>query len=290
MWKLTEKPKVVIATKAMAKYFAEMEPCPNDRPLRESRAAGLREAIKAGQFRTAEWASVYCKETKKEYRVNGKHTSNVLHDMNGDFQSIHIVLSKFEADTLEDVSRLYATFDTRESARTAGDISRSVAAANPDLANLPLRAIKLSVIALSSEKWGLTMHKESPLQRALLMLDSPEFVLFVDEMLVGDCQHISRGPVVAAMIKTFRKNQEKSREFWQAVRDETGNVGSPDRTLAKFLNRAAVNLGAGSIPKGKKIVSHKECLVKCIHAWNAWRKETTTNLNYYDDAPIPAAV
>lgn len=290
MWKLIEKPKVVTATKALAKYFADMEPAPNDRPLRESRMQVLRNVIKEGQFRTGEWASVTCKETGKEYRVNGKHTSTILNEMNGEFQPIHITLARFEADTLEDVARLYGTFDTKESTRSVGDISRSVAAANTDLATIPTKTINLAVVGLAFEQWGLNMHKQQPLQRCLLMLDSPDVVLFIDGLFHGDYKHISRGPVVAAIVKTYRKHQGQAEQFWEAVRDGDGKVGSPERTLEKFLNRCTVNLGGGSIPKGKKIVGFKECHTKCLHAWNAWRRDTTTDLKYFENAPIPAAV
>jgi hypothetical protein len=30
--------------------------------------------------------------------------------------------------------------------------------------------------------------------------------------------------------------------------------------------------------------------VKCLHAWNAWRRDTVTDLKYHAQAKIPAAV
>jgi hypothetical protein len=35
-------------------------------------------------------------------------------------------------------------------------------------------------------------------------------------------------------------------------------------------------------------VSDREFYVKCLHAWNAWRRGEETSMPYYPDKPAPA--
>ncbi len=93
-------------------------------------------------------------------------------------------------------------------------------------------------------------------------------------------------PVVGAMFGTYNKNEQNSTVFWRAVRDETGETPNcADRRIAKYLslarNRSSYNT------KATRLSPVREIYVKCIHAWNAWRKNVTTNLNYHPDKEVP---
>ena len=48
------------------------------------------------------------------------------------------------------------------------------------------------------------------------------------------------------------------------------------------------SVGKGGGSNKIKAAPDREFYVKCIHAWNAWRRNETTNLNYYADADVPA--
>src|SRR5437588_9812019 len=99
MWKLVEGPTVVRATPQLAQRFANMAGCPGDRPLNSDRCNQLRRIIANQEFRTAEWASAVCEG--KEYRVNGKHTSTILTEIDGSFPDVMVIVEKYACDSLE---------------------------------------------------------------------------------------------------------------------------------------------------------------------------------------------
>ena len=83
----------------------------------------------------------------------------------------------------------------------------------------------------------------------------------------------------------------KAKEFWTLVKDESApNRDDPTRVLNRYLLRTALAGGgpASNAAHGKKLVDFREMYVKCLHAWNAWRKGETTNLNYYAKADVPS--
>lgn len=300
MWTQIEGPKIVKATHALAKRFHEMDAAPSDRPVKPRIIESIRRCVEEGTFRTCEWASVYCKETKKEYRVNGKHTSTVLSGMNGQSPHPNVVLSRFECDKVEDVARLYSTFDTRLSVRSTGDINRIYAASNPELAHIRSGIITACVYGMSYAMWGEAYQSKLADERAELLLTNVEFVKFVDRLtdvpgrrgkVARGFDHIKRGPVFAVMFRTFEKSKSDSKKFWEEVRDETGaDPEMPTRVLAKWLRGVSVRgtNGRGLLGKVKKDTTlPRDMFVKCIHAWNAWRTNSATDLKYYPKADIP---
>lgn len=291
MWKEMEPPRVEKLTQALAKRFSEMEAAPHDRALKQRRCDVLDKAVKHGTFRTCEWASAVCKETNTEYRVNGKHTSTMFAEMNGSLpKGKRIIVERYECDTLEDVASLYATFDTRISLRSTGDINRLFAAAHKDLAPLPVKVVNVAVSGMSYATWGEQYYSQQAEDRAALMLSNPKFVVWMSEILHGEssCRHLYRGPAAAAMFLTFNKAQQHATDFWTLVRDASGKTPKdPDRVLNRFLLDVTVASGRGLID-GKKAAPNREVFVKCLHAWNAHRTGTKTKLAYYADAPIPA--
>src|SRR5689334_994497 len=123
-WKMIGEPKTRKLTRALAEEFSGMTPAPHDRPLNSTRCGIIRKALELGKFRTCEWAKAHCAQTKQTYRINGKHTSTTLCQMNGEFPNkLSVIVEEYECETLEDVAALYCTFDTRSSARTTGDIN-----------------------------------------------------------------------------------------------------------------------------------------------------------------------
>jgi hypothetical protein len=286
---MLEKPKCVKVTRSLAKQFSEMDAAPHDRNFSATRGSFIKAAIVEGRFRVADFASVKCKETRKTYRVNGKHTSMVLCELNGDMPSdLFAVVEEYEADTLEDVAKLYATFDHRKSLRTTGDINKAFAAVNPDLAELPSRIINASTIGLSFATWEEGYYGHEVDERAALLLANPNFVLWVYLLLSGhgsDHSPLCRGPIVAAMYRTFQKSQKQSSEFWELVRDESHpDSDNATRALGRWIATHSIKSG---VVRGKHIDSRRGIYVRSIHAWNAWRRNETTDLRYHHDKPTP---
>lgn len=304
-WQLLDKPQTLKVTKKLAREFAEMDPAPHDRALSERRLQVYQRLFKEGSFRPCTWAKALCVETEGVYRVNGKHTSTLLAGL-GELPEFYVTVESYQCDTLEDVAKLYATFDSNLQSRTARDIYLSFAGTVPELREMPARTLVLAVTGMNVflggtylTPSGSTVVRSQPAERAEALFDHPEFVIWLNQILSAgsdnsrgrdgraQARHLMRAPVVGVMMGTWKKSQTAATEFWSAVRDETGESPQrPDRKLARYLLTAGVDMGGGT--RRVKTVHPREMFAKCIHAWNAWRKQETTNLNYYADKDVPA--
>lgn len=296
-WRPRSKPVTKVVTQKFAKEWSEMDEIRSDRPLSERRLAVYKRVLEAGEFRPVTWAKVYVTEMDQYYRVNGKHTSTVFANVDlTDKQEVIAVIEDYEADTVEDAVRLYSTFDSQSQVRNQSDINRMFAASIPELKDFEARLVNLCVGALNYWKSpGMTgpIDKENATSadKAEVLFDEIEFCTWVKAILPhrGTAYHMWRVPVVAAMRGTWGKSQKAATEFWTAVRDETGTKPDmPDRKLAKFLYQTTSSVGNTSKAPQRFRIQTREYYVKCIHAWNAWRKSETTNLNYYATAKIPS--
>jgi hypothetical protein len=294
-WELKGTPKTFRVTTRLATEFASMDAAHADRPLSERRLQVYRKVREQGGFRPVTWAKAWCEETGQYYRVNGKHTSTLFSDGQNP-ENLYVVVEEYNCKTLEDVARLYSTFDSQNQTRTTTDINRSFAAAIPELADMDTRLVNLLVGALAyqsnpSVKSG--HDRGTPAERAELLFDHVEFCVWAAKVL-GDRsknQQLWRVPVVAAMFGCYSRAKLAATSFWLAVRDETGvSPELPDRKLARFLGQMRVSVGAHSnIPKRFRLTP-REFYSKSVRAWNAWRKKETTDLKYFPDAKIPAFV
>jgi len=293
-WTLKSRPKTKRVTKRFAKTYAEMERAPHDRPLSERRLMVYEKLARQGSFRPVTWAKAWCPETKQWYRVNGKHTSIMLSGWQGPMPEFYVTEEIYNCDTLEDVARLYATFDSKMQSRTTNDINASFAATMPELSEIHVAIISLAVSAISFDKWGEHYATQiQPAERAELLLDNAEFTVWLSDMVNGregnvllGKQILKKVPVAACMYACYKKSKQAAGEFWTAVRDETGaNPKTPDRKLATLLITTGLRSKDGA---KSKMIGARELYVKCIHAWNAWRKKESTDMKYYPESDIPA--
>jgi hypothetical protein len=289
-WKMTGEPKTRKLTRSLAEEFTGMTPAPGDRPINATRSAVLKRAFDTKQFRTAEWAVAYCEATKQKYRVNGKHTSTILSQTNGDFpKNLSVIVEEYHCDTLDDVAALYATFDTRVSARTTGDINHIYAGIVPELSEVTGKEINTVISGISFAIWETAYSSHPVEERAQLIVAHADFGLWFSNLLKGHPNSarntLTRVAVAAAMFRTWTKSKVAASDFWGAVRDESDTKPSdPTRKLAKFLT--SVRLASRSTFKSTS-VSSREIFVKSIHAWNAWRDNTATDMKYYPASKTP---
>lgn len=295
-YELVGTPETKKVTQTLAIKYRDMDPVPQDRDLKPKRIEAYRKMLIAGMFRPAQWASAFCQETQGTYRVNGKHTSTLFAEYAELPQEVYVTTEHYHCDTLDDVAKLYATFDSKSQLRTTADINRAFAAVDEDLCELPSRLINLCVSALCFSRWG-DKSDRSAADRAEVLLedDCKKFILWC-HAIVGSknesTRHLWRTPVVAAMASCFFKCKRDAQEFWLAVRDGTGvTPKTPDRVLNRFLLSRGVAPNAGpSHRRSQATATTREMYVRCIHGWNAWRRDTTTDLKYHAQAKIPAAV
>lgn len=297
-WKLLSRPRTQLATKELAQFFVDMEPAPHDRPLSERRLQVYRRMLALGQFRPVAWASALCEETNGIYRVNGKHTSILLAGLEV-VPEFFVTIEEYGCDTLEDVAKLYATFDSTIQSRSSRDIYYSFAAAIPELRGLNTKVLTTGITGVAFHLMGVEAYSRSqPVERAELVIEHSDFVLWLNSLIVAGpvaentrghsrhkCQHLLRQPVVAAMFATYQKDQAAALAFWEAVRDDSGpKPDCPDRVLSRYLLTTVMQ---GGLDRSTKSAGPREIYVKCLHAWNAWRKGDSTRLRYSADLGIP---
>lgn len=297
MWERLEM-KVVQLTHGLAKRFAEMTRFPNDRDLKPRLLERLRGIIDRGKFRTCEWASIIVDGI--EYRVNGKHTSHIFSQMEV-LPDVKVVVVKFRGETLNDAAELGASYDAAMSSKNGNDINRAFASAHEDLKNLPSHTLNAAVMGMSFAELENSYTDRLPPDRAELMYEHVDFVVWVDGLFHGaggdgqvdfkDTRHIQRGSLVAAMFATWQKNKTEAMKFWLLVRDgNSPNHRSADRTLRDWLLRTSIGLGKGAAKNEKQKASLREMYCRARTAWNAWRRGEPTSLRYYPDAPTPPLV
>lgn len=292
-WRLLGVPQTLLVTTELARQFAEMEPAPHDRPLSERRLQVYRKLFAEGRFRPVTWACALCIETGGVYRVNGKHTSTMLSSLGKIDKAFYATIEEYECDELEDVARLYSTFDSALQNRNAKDIYLSFASTLPELRGVPDKVVQAAITGVAYAYCDGTSdryYRMQPTDRAELIMDHPDFVLWLDGILHGGIvigrsktrsMHLYRRGVVAAMFKTWQRSHLHATDFWRAVRDETGPTPtSPDRRLARLLVTCSI---------GGREDSRRQ-FAKCILAWNAWRRNRTTSMAYHEDKDIPSPV
>lgn len=293
MWKMTEKPRTILANPGLVDEFVRMEPAPYDRPLSERRMMIYERILAQGAFRPVVWASATCYETNATYRVNGKHTSLLLSRLTK-LPDFYVTVERWGCDTLQDVGNLYNTYDSSLATRNASDINMAFAATIPGLRGIPGKLINYTVSAAAYLKWNESeIRKVSPAERAEELLDRHDFTIWLRDIITStnterqsNSRPILRTPVVTAMMATYDRAPNVAKEFWTEVREESApKKDDPTRVLARYLVRAVLQGGRGTTTR--QVVGFREVYVKCLHAWNAYRSGESTALQYYANAPIP---
>lgn len=296
MFQLIGRPSVIEVTPQIAAAHLSLAQVPGDRPLDPNRLELRRMALALGELRTVCWATCFVRETRTLYRVNGRHTATVFVEQDGP-TGVHAMIERYEADTMIDLSRLYQTFDTRDTTRTQGDFNHQLSSVIPGLEGLGRRFISDAVaginFALNGGLYRSNSRPQLPAERSAVLETYRDFVTWLHDLIgrrSANNNRLHRAPVIAAIFATYHKDRTQSEAFWSAVRDETGfSPDLPDRRLAKFLCTKLVDTGAGSSrAPAKSKVAPREMYVKCIHAWNAYRRGGTSDLKYYPDAKVPA--
>lgn len=291
-------PKVEVLSAGRLQEFLDMRPMPNDRPLSDNRLRHLRTEFEGGRLHALLWSFAQLNGDSVKYRVNGKHTSHVLsnHPELWKDRNIKIVIEGFECANEREMAELYATYDSRASARTVNDVYHAMISSNPAFKGIPVRTLRQAIIGMAlwmtRNEAGLYGSKDAR-ERACGLLDEPAFGLWLHDMRQKRNTHeyywIWRGGVVAAMYATWTKSHQAATTWWNVVIDGCDpDPASPSRILQKWLMQHAVGMGRGS-STGKPKVDTREVIAKCVHAWNADREGKSTDMKYYRNAPLPAA-
>jgi len=270
-YELAGPPKTTRVTRKLAEEFRDMTPAPHDRPVGKIRLAVYRKAVSLGLFRPVQWGSALCLADGVTYRVNGKHTSIVFSEQEDPMPELYVTLEHYRCDTIEDVARLYATYDGKEQTRTSSDINRMFAATDPDLSGITSKVLNLAVTGMSFQQFREQYCKVRPVERAEALLVNREFVCWLDGILAGgDSWHLKRGPVVGAMFGSWLKSRKAATQFWGMVRDNEGDEQC--RKLCVYLNRSHISISSGVNKPARDRTTFGSMFDNCVSGWSAWRK------------------
>jgi hypothetical protein len=269
-------------TPALASEFSNMKRFVGERDLQSARLDELKQKLEDGLFFDPCWATATCNGIT--YRMNGQHSSKMLSECNGHFpQGLDAIIQRFSCDTQEDMSLLFEQFDRRKGVRSGQDVIGAHARIHPELDDVSKTKLSIIVSGLAYAFSGLnSAGRYTTAEAARLLHTNKRFAAWAERY--AGCRYMCRMGIFAAIFTTWNRNPEGAELFWDAVRDQTGETPAhPTRVLAKFLMES---VGDGMI--GFKKWDQKAYYVKSIHAWNAWRENTTTQLKYHPQAAPPS--
>lgn len=275
-------------TRDLAVEYATRLAWPGDRDLSDSHVAWLKREYDIGKFYGPTWVKARLED--RWYRMDGKHSSIMLADLDGSFPTgLKVNIREFVCETKSDLVALYATFNGRESTRGGADYAKAVMAFHSifcngtelrDNAPPPAFAFRLA------SGIGLVLNPDRrraliPRERSLLINESPEFIMAASSYAANK---LCKVPVCAALFATWKTKSPRWSTFWDEVFNETNvDPGSPTRMLSRILHE----LHAARVKGHPSNSSHRATFVRCLHAWNAYRSGRTTTLRYCSKNPIP---
>jgi len=273
--------KLVRLTREFALDVATMEEWNGERGLKPHRTKMLRNRYLDGLFFPPRWSFVTI--NGKKIRINGKSSSSMLSGVEEPFPNMLVVVDEFQADSLEDVAKLFAQYDSGRSARTRTELAKAAGSVHSELDHISPTLLSYAVSGLT---FALTDGRSSdidPDDRDPLLHYHFDFVVWLHQFM-GD-RRLQRAPLIAAIYKTYHRDPLEAALFWKFVRDEDHpDRTHPSRTLATFLRDPSARPGGNRHGKQWTTIAFH---VKAIHAWNAHRQGMTSTLRYYPKAPIP---
>lgn len=284
------KRKEINLTPVSAASILETNEYEQQRVLRPARVAMLRRCMQDGTFLTGYIALAKCLYNGgKTVLLNGQHQCNAVLQEGKNIPAIH---EMYLCESPEDTALLYRQFDNTPS-RSLNDIARPEAAAFG--IEWPLQVVGLVISAATILEKAKHLSKNEKLGLLKPYRVAGAFVaniLSPDNVLHRSVKHLTRAAVIASMIITWRKNPQDAFYFWTKIRDgEILKKNMPEYKLREYLTHCNLSTPRSySIKSSGNVVTTHEIMSKCITAWNAYRKKTSTDLKYYMDKPIPRAI
>jgi hypothetical protein len=263
-----------------AMEFLEQNTYEMQRKLRPYWVDHLDKEMRTGMFLTGYIAiAVLLYEGGRRVMVNGQHQCQALMKSGIPVSAIY---EEWSCVDLFDLSNLYSRFD--------GPLVRSVPEILAPEANAlgldwksRILALVVGAAALGADR-KKAGNKILSTERKSLLKNNAASGAFVSH-IIGNRRitnkHMLRVPVARAMMDTWNVDKVAALGFWAVVRDgEMIKKGDPVWRLREYLMGIRTACSA----------DHREMYVKCIHAWNASRSGTKTDLRYRPDASIPRLV
>lgn len=260
------------------KEFLPLNNYGGQRPLCDAWVRELVIKLEDGRFGAAQIAT--CRFGEEKYLINGQHCVHMA--MLTDCE-VDCFLEEWEVQSREEIALRFSQYDGNR-VRSARQIANVYAFESGQSWPKGVPGLCASAIAFSKygEQYAAKMKKD---ERGHLLLAHTDTVNAVSNLLFGENRErfLLRVPVVAAIIKNLILSNDGTEDFWSGVRDgDNLPKGGPQIKLRDYLKDSQRNARGSA--------SAREIHVKCIHAWNAWRRKTSTDLKYHSDCAIPKAI
>ncbi len=277
-------------TPKLAHEVANMNAWDGERALQKRRIAFLEKMLNDGLFYSPRWSFVKVQSHGNlKFRMNGQHSSHVLASRGGPFpRGLVAIMDEFSASDDNEVAELFALFDTQQSLRNRAEVTNAHARCHRELdaaSPTTLTAIASGIAyGLDDGKTPRSVMRAS--DTAKLLHGYTKFAQWAISF-AGSKKWLKRASVIGCMFRTHEVCPISCDAFWALVRDEShAERKHSSRVLADFLRDSVHTLGAIRRSDASKWTS-RAFYVKCIHAWNAYRSGSTTDLKYHRNAGIP---
>jgi len=280
------KREFVKITPSLAKVWGALNTFSSQRPIRQWHLRFLCEEHRNDDFNTGHIA--FASNGKDPpVLMNGQHQLKMVIIVN---KPITAVVEHFNYDIPSDLSELFRKFDSH-AMRSLSNMVKVEHDLQPTF-HWSLRISQLAVTGLfiNSNK-STSTHRSRKVE---MLSKNANDAAFIAELFDGgvtlENRHLARGAVVAAMLRTAKVHKNDSRIFWRRVTDGAHlKRNAPEAKLRNFLMTTFSTRGGGGLAVYRR-ATDKEILAKCIHGWNAFRKNRPTDLSYRSDKPTPKLV
>ncbi len=251
------------------------------------RIAWLESLVYSGEFIPPRWSLA---ELDGEwYRVDGAHSSKMLSALPpSDFpRNLIVVLDRFRCETNEDFATLFHVFNPQESVRTYTDEIKAHKHTVDSLlgtSDSAMRKVLAGVSLFDKLASGTAVSRRA---RLSYIHTDGEFMRWAGSFASCTGKVYCNSAIIASAYAMFLVNEDQADEFWSATRSGCEELGNATRTLGKFIETEAFVRGKNT---GSRRWSNRAVYCKCVHAWNAWRKDATTVLRYSNSAALSEAI
>jgi hypothetical protein len=210
------------------------------RPIRPLRASRIAHLMKEKLFRP-DTAISFGRFNDQDYLVNGYHTLTALVDTKRKYQ---LTQEYYECSSMDEVEKLYASFDPQGSARSRNDInkaldlSRRLDITNATVANSA--SVAAGWISAGFKTDVGTRSKEEDADHAMEYKDEIQY-MSAFQNLPKHVKRVLHSPAVMMVALTLlRKDQYNATAFFDEAAKNEGAIGYPPRFMCDFIDRMRV--------------------------------------------------
>jgi hypothetical protein len=212
----------------------------------------------------------------RRLRMNGRHSSTMLAQLNGSFPNgLSVHLDDYAVDDENGLALLFRQFDDRKSGRTPIDVSGAYQGLYETLRDVNKKTAQLGVKGVA---WFQRNIEGSPvppgddIYTLFGVTGLHGFLRWLGAIFDIKTPELRLEAVVAAMYATYIASEHGANEFWSSV--ARGGIEYDDTAAATVLDLWLKNLKAKEPDTSQIIGKMKPAnyYQGCIYAWNAYRQ------------------